>query len=262
MKGTRVGFAAEFNQKLGRSAKRRGYDSMLYSGLCGLVVMLAASIGTALASGDQPVGRNRSEQTQEEPGVVGTRKLAVELYSYGKKAKDALAVLTAVALISKAPASRTSRGKTATELTQNGSKDDLAQVAPPDRSRMLAIARRLAGGNEKLLSLIDGLVSLTPKAPLVGAQWNVDVVASGGTSTYSITFRGGETAEIAVFCQGDAALRLRIFDEYDREICVEDGADKSTSTLYCSWRPKWTGPFHITIENRGSKDVALRVETN
>ena len=235
---------------------------MFHSTLKRLTAFVISICVVIPALAQTPSGPNRTEQRVGERGAVGIRALAYELYSYGKEAKDALAVVTAVSLMTRASATETKRGEKKWESVKNLGVDKAAQLTPPDRAAMLATARALASKNERLLAMIEDLDAATTKSALVGPQWSTDIVAGGTTNTYAVTFRGGETAEIAIFTDGNAPIRLRVIDENDNEVCVRNNQDKRGLALYCSWRPKWTGPFHIKIKNNGKKDIAFRVEVS
>jgi hypothetical protein len=66
--------------------------------------------------------------------------------------------------------------------------------------------------------------------------------------TYTITFRGGEVARIAVIGDGDTDLDLYVFDENGNEIAMDT---EGTDTCLAQWTPWRTGRFLVRIANLG-----------
>ena len=106
-----------------------------------------------------------------------------------------------------------------------------------------------------------GLVA-SAAAPALAGGPNVvhrDRVLANTNDVYNMTFRGGETAEVAVVGDHDTDLDLYIYDENDNLI-VSD-TDYSDS-CFVIWVPKWTGTFRVKIVNRGGVYNDYTLATN
>src|SRR5262249_127166 len=201
-------------------------------------------------------GPNQVEGAVTQRGQVGSRALAYELYAYGASANDALAVVTAAAMIAKAPATETKVEKTVEGGGPSDAKKEGAGL--PDLAAMIATARSLAGNNATLRGIIDDVASASPKGRDPGPGWLNSVVSAGATDSIAVTFKGGESAEVAIKGDGSTVLYAAILDENGNQICTGDDANKPGIILYCQWKPRWTGPFTIKLKNTGRVANAYR----
>jgi hypothetical protein len=73
-------------------------------------------------------------------------------------------------------------------------------------------------------------------------------VAACSFDTFVVTFRGGETAVVAVSGDGDTDLDLFVYDEIGHPIAADEGPTDDCRVCFC---PRWTGPFRIVVRNLG-----------
>lgn len=84
-------------------------------------------------------------------------------------------------------------------------------------------------------------------------------VEAHSRDTYSIDFRGGETAVITVSGDGDTDLDLYVYDENGN--LVADDTD-FTDECIVAWTPAWSGEFTVVVKNLGSVYNAYTLATN
>jgi hypothetical protein len=228
-----------------------------------LALVVALGTGLATAAGAAEKDSNLSQEAKGDRGVLSDSALAHELYDYGKKSKDALAVIAAAKI---AAGVATQEGKS--EKAEEGEGKAPAQgqagtdsaSAPPSVDTMVATARQLAGDDKALQAMIDDVAATRGKGLVGGALVRYDTVRGGYTDAYrGMSFRGNSTAEVAVVGDGDTDLDLFIYDENGNLICQDlNYSDRS----YCRWVPRWTGPFTIKIRNNGGVSNSYVMMTN
>jgi hypothetical protein len=76
---------------------------------------------------------------------------------------------------------------------------------------------------------------------------------------YTLAFRAGELAEVAVSGDGDTDLDLYILDQNNNLIVYDEGY---TDQCYVRFVPKWTGNFSIVVKNRGRVWNRYQIATN
>ena len=91
-----------------------------------------------------------------------------------------------------------------------------------------------------------------PTLALAGAEGGPKLsdthVYAQDSDVYTVTFRAGEPAQVAVSGDGDTDLDVFVYDENGNLVA----SDLSTSDQAAvSWTPRWTGEFRIEIKNRG-----------
>lgn len=187
----------------------------------------------------------------DTPSPVKTAELSARLFQAGVDMSDPLLMLTAAKLrktLNPAQTARTPQGGTGVEDT------------PLDWQDMLAAAEPLAEGDAPLLGLIDDIRAESTKGVATGPVYNIGAIANGKTDTYaSVSFVGGEYAEVYVEGKGTTDLNLTITDAQGRLVCSD--TDKS-HIAYCGWRPQSTESFSIAVENRGPAGVNYALMTN
>jgi hypothetical protein len=163
----------------------------------------------------------------------------------------------------------TKREKTVEGAPSTGDTTAQPRVAIPDLAAMLATARQLAGKDQALLAMIDDLAAAGSKGRVCNDDKQNDcpgdvddAVRGNATDNYAITFRGGSTAEIWIKGNGSTALDVTILDEFGNEICGGNDKNKPGIILHCGWKPRFTGPFKVSIKNLGRIANAYRLETN
>jgi hypothetical protein len=207
-------------------------------------------------------GPNVGEKQEGSRGVLAEVDLAHELYAYGRTAEDPLAVIVAAKIVASVPTQPTERAKeekppegAAAEATQKTN-----EAGPPKLELMLETARELAGEDEVLLGMIADVEAGKSKGRVPGPLVTIDIVQAGFTNTYyDQVFEGGELAEVATVGDTDTDLDLFIYDEHGNLICSD--TDYSDRT-YCSWYPRYRGPFAIVIKNLGGVWNEYRLFTN
>lgn len=204
-----------------------------------LALSLACALGAAPAA------------FAEAPSPVKTAELSARLFATGVEMQDPLLMLSAAKLRKTLNPAETSRapddGTPATDL-------------PLGWEEMLAAAAPLAEGDDTLLGLIDDIRAESTKGVATGPVYNIGNIRNGKTDTYaSVSFVGGEYAEVYVEAKGGADLNLTVLDAQGRLVCSD--TDKS-HIAYCGWRPSATEPFSIKVENRGPSGVNYALMTN
>jgi hypothetical protein len=215
-----------------------------------LALALACSGAPATAQGQGQAGRNAATGKQGPPSAaaqaVEDARTAYALARYGDANQDALALITAARLLKELGGSDSS----ARWVSPAGSKAGGGR--PMTLQAILERAKALAAGRADLLALVADVESS-------GTRGRTDqhtgpyrtVVNARATDVFTITFRGAETAVVAISGDGESDLDLYIRDENGHLVCYSesDGDDE-----WCRWTPRWTGPFTIRVVNRG--DVA------
>jgi len=106
--------------------------------------------------------------------------------------------------------------------------------------------------------LVTGTVSSFAGAD-GGSRFNRDRVLAHSSDTYTMRFRAGEVARVAVIGDGDTDLDLYVYDEFGNLI----GSDTDyTDQCIVTWAPRWTGVFTIQVVNRGNVYNVYRLQTN
>lgn len=214
--------------------------SRYWTGSLAALVVTAALMVPAAA--ETNTGTNRVERSAPRPGTIQAYALAHELYAFGKATKNALAVVTAAAMLARVNPTDTKREKT-TEGTPAANGGKKPTRSNPDLAAMLATARELAGNNQTLLAMIDDLAASGSRTALDGPHRTTTGVLGKTTDVFRVTYKGGEAAEVFIQGDGDTDLDLFVFDENGNEVCRDQVHDDTFQ--YCKWTPRWTGPFEI-----------------
>jgi len=230
-----------------------------------LALTLATSALVALsplAMAQDKSGENQSATLDGATGPVATVALAQNLYAYGVANGDALSVVAAARLMSTieiGEAERSAETK-ATEGAQVTADDEGGEdAAPPDLEAMLATARELSGDDATLLGLIEDIEAAGARGRIGGPSRTPSRLRAGHTDVWTIPFYGGSLAEVAIVGDGDADLDVIITDENGNTICYDNSySDK----VYCSWTPRWNGPFYVTVMNVGAMRNSYYILTN
>jgi hypothetical protein len=111
-------------------------------------------------------------------------------------------------------------------------------------SGMIAEAKAMAGSNADVQATIADIEKTIPQSRghAGGAIVDKDVLPPGGSVTYTIIFVGGEPMEVAVFAAQPGMVDWHVYDENGNEIQSEAG-DHFVNM------PKWTGAFHVVLNN-------------
>ena len=198
------------------------------------------------------------DKDDAQPGRLSAVQLAGQLADYGVANRDAVALVEAARIRARLGGQEATREKTTEgEAGLDGVKSD--DAGPDTVGTLLATARSLAGESEIVLALIEEVEAMGTKGVRGGPVYHQDRVRARMIDVYSVTFRGGELAELAVSGDGDTDLDLYIYDENGNSICRDRG---STDQAYCSWRPRWTGEFKVKVRNLGPVYNRYHLVTN
>ncbi len=221
--------------------------------------LLALSLsGPALAN----EGTNLADGKGDGGGVVADRHLASQLYSYGVEAQDPLAVIMALRIaVNRAgePVELVSDTEPATRTGGEAASDASGDDALPTEEAMVAMARNLAADNDAYQNLIDEILSNKTRGAVGGPQYAKGQVRPGLDEYYWVTFRGNELAEVGLDGGGDNDLDLYIYDQNGNLVC-ESAVQGDVE--YCSWYPRWTGPFKILVSNYANRVNTYYLLTN
>jgi len=227
--------------------------------LSGTAMAQSAPAGTAVVA---PGGGANMDPaaTGSDLRDVGVFDLAQRMFALGRANQDPLLVIAAarLALSTAEPTER----RTPDEQPARQRPDDL-EAAGPDRAGIVAAARQMAAssGDATLIALAQGLVEPTSRGLRGGAVTYRNWILTGETMTYNRgwVFRGQELAEVAIAGGPNARLNLFVYDENGGLICQ---SRVTGSRQYCSWIPRWTGPFSVVIHNVGIYDSEYIISAN
>ena len=218
------------------------------------VACIALLAVPAAAEEADPMGTNRASETTEAttPQAIGVEraKLSADLAAYGRQSGDPVALLLAGSIIADIGAAETKREKVS-EVP--GGVAPAAEATKTDRPALTAEAlfteaRTLARGDTELLGRIERTAQRQSKGRVGGPLTHYDAVNARTNDWYTIAFRGGEPARLAVIGDGDTDLDLYIYDENGNQVCSD--TDYTDRTV-CQWNPLWTGNFRVKISNLG-----------
>jgi hypothetical protein len=181
-----------------------------------------------------------------EAQAVADLTIAGQLAEYGRRTNNPMAMIAAAQIMKNTPVQDKKQEKTAEGTgEETGKKSGVLETA----DKLLADAQALAKqqGNDAVASLAEKESKITAQRDAVGGPVrHVDRVRAGYTDSYTVTFKGGEEAIVAVIGDGDCDLDLYVYDENGNLVGKDtDGTDR----CLVRWTPRWTGKFHIKIEN-------------
>lgn len=235
--------------------------------LCAVALVAAAVPPLVLPAGAEPAAAKSANAADaagklpaSDPGVA-TAQLAMDLAAWardkGNPAALAVAsqVLASVKMHKAKPAKKDTEGPAAAEPAKGQDKPE----ATPDS--LMAQAKEMAGDREDLKAAVESIakMKLKVRGHEGGAVVRVDRVKPLTTDIWTLRFRGGEVAEVAVIGDGDTDLDLYVFDQ-NNNLIVSD--TDMTDRCFVRWVPKWTGPFKICIKNRGKVYNQYKLLTN
>lgn len=229
---------------------------ILFFSVIALSALMVSCSQSAPAADDE---KEKQESTTPPSAELNAIRLAQDLALYGYETESASALIEAANILISTPTqaleAEVVKGESATEETE---KEGGFSLEPKD---LIAAAKEFAGDDEVLLSSIAKLegklaalgIEATRGAfvrgKTTGPAYSVTRVYAKATDTYSIRFRGGELAEIAVSGDGDTDLDLYVYDENGN--LIKKDIDY-TDQCYVSFVPAWTGSFIVKVVNRGS----------
>ena len=220
-----------------------------------LVIVLSLLIVGTIARGDGQVNVNNEEKAVAANEDIAILVVSGELARIASDYEDAILMLAAARLEAMAVTEEVDR-----EKMSEGDAVEADVESKPEMQSLYAMAEQYAGTNEALHAVIENSRSfVTTRGAVGGAKSGYSSVLAGDTDNYSIAYRGGKLAQIAVTGDGDTDLDLFIYDENGNRICSDTD---NTDRTYCAWIPSWTAPFRVSIENLGRVYNNYRLVTN
>ena len=209
------------------------------------LILGAALLISATAFAQNPA----AEPAKSTPEQAEQMALAGQLVQYGYSTKTALPLIQAVQIYQRLNV-QPATGETPVSETDGPVSDNITKADTPARTeaQLLADATTFANGNKSLLALIKDCQNGT-RGAVPGPVYRQDAVRANTTDIWTIKFRGGEVAYVAVSGDGDTDLDLYIYDENGNFITSD--TDYSDQCIV-SFTPRWTGNFKVKIKNRGS----------
>jgi hypothetical protein len=225
-------------------------------------VVAAAGVAAFLAVGGQGIvfaetGTNVStDETKSGDATAKLYALSRDLVEYGRKNKDALSLIVAAGM----------RQQVSLKAVDRKPKSDASAPAAADNSpdltvdAILAEAKTMSGNDDMIVALAKDVTASATKGRSAGPGYNVATIAAKSTDSYdSVSFDGGDYAEVYTEGSGRSNLDLYVYDENGNLICSDTD---STDIGYCGWTPRWTGGFTIKVVNRGTSSNKYALITN
>jgi hypothetical protein len=231
-----------------------------------LLVMTGWLANAPLGAQTAPAGSKQSNLSPEKgkegsSAAVSLLDQAMVLVGYARENESPVAMLTAVQMIRRVRAqegtgrlgTKQSEAQKTSEQPKEGKKGE-TPTPTMDAQKLLAEAKTWAKGNEHLLALIGAEAAQPGNASggtlgvPGGAIYHTDRVLPFRADSYTLTFRGGEVARVAVVGDGDTDLDLYVYDENGNLIGSDTDA---TDRCLVQFTPRWTGQFRIRITNSG-----------
>jgi len=208
-----------------------------------------------MAQETDETGTNFAEDQRGE-GTTGVEQLALsqELYAYGVDARDPLAVIVAARIRQGVEVEEREY-----EIAEQDGEAEEAEIELASAADMLDEARVLARGDEALAGLIEEVEADASRGRVGGPGRASGWVGARSTTTYNVTFRGGERAAIWANGPGRTDLDMYVYDQNGNLICRHIDYSDSMS---CYFTPRWTGNFQVQIRNLGNIGVSHNLVTN
>ncbi|MFN3834890.1 MAG: hypothetical protein ACK4NO_03205 [Glycocaulis sp.] len=212
-----------------------------------------ALCGAAIALDEEGTNIAETERSETTTGVE-LLALSQDLYAYGIDARDPLAVIVAARIRQGVDVEEREF-----EIAEQDGEAEEADIELASAEDMLDEARVLARGDEALSALIAETEAQAARGRVGGPGRASGWVSARGTTSYNITFRGGERAAVWANGPGRTDLDMYVYDQNGNLICRHiDYSDR----MSCFWTPRWTGTFRVEIRNLGQVGVSFNMVTN
>ncbi|MGP1275455.1 MAG: hypothetical protein ACQRW7_08560 [Caulobacterales bacterium] len=214
-----------------------------------------ALTGSVIAQETDETGTNFAEdQRSDERTGVELLAMSQDLYAYGVDARDPLALIVAARIRQGVEVEDREY-----EVDEQGGEPEDAEIEFASAEDMLDEARVLARGDEALASLIEEVEADASRGRVGGPGRDTGWVGARSTTSYNVTFRGGERAAIWASGPGRTDLDMYVYDQNGNLICRHiDYSDR----MSCFWTPRWTGTFRVQVRNLGNVGVSYNIVTN
>jgi hypothetical protein len=246
--------------------------------LIGLAVAVCVwSSSDMYAADDSPQGEakkgvNRSEEKKDGEAKANPTARAVtematadSLIKFGRKYRSPIALITAAEILGKiqsVPIDKppTTKSDQAKSDEHGESKKGFVETNAP--ASLLAEAKKMSSNDTHVIAIADRVATSLdekPKGRSPGPFRGVYVIPGHSSQTFLWTFRGDETAVVALSGDGDSDLDLYVYDDDGDPIDSDtDYSDDCVTT----WIPRWTGTFIVKVVNRGSVANAYAIGSN
>jgi hypothetical protein len=220
--------------------------------VAGILVAVILLGGSALVGQEKEEVNLKTDASGEAAdGAVGQAALAAEMAAYGYAEEAPLALVSAARIVIAQGVDMVDRDKETEGGEQGEAKSGGGADMSLDAEKLLADAEEMAAGDEVIVELIGRVrqeAVLGTRGRVGGPASHYDEVLARSTDVYTLTFRGGEWAEIRVRGDGDTDLDCYVYDQNGN--LIDSDADY---TDYCilGWVPRWTGSFTLRIRNLG-----------
>ena len=226
------------------------------------LLLHCGTAGVAESAGAKAPNTSPADKGAKGAAGVDTIAMAGDLAAWGRDNNNPAALAVAAQVLKSVPtqAMKADAAKKQTEGPKAPDAKKKEAEATPES--LLAEAKKMCGTDAARQQAVATIAKMTPAKTRGGTRGpgkHKDMVKPTSTDVYTITFRGGEVAEVGVKGDGDTDLDLFVYDE-NGNLIVSD-TDKS-DRCYVRWTPKWTGPFKIKIKNVGRVPNSYILMTN
>ena len=217
-----------------------------------LVLAVAVTAAPARAQGGsvlQAVDTALARQIRAMENIGLAHRLGV----YGQRSRQALPLIAAAEILLDHPTR---------PLAPPPTDGDTAGAVIPDAARLLASARTLASGNDRILALLPALerrARSIDRGSARGPRQLYAQVASAMRREHTVEFRGGEPAVIYVSGDGDSDLDLFVYDEAGQVVASATGP---RDECVVRWQPERQGRFRVEVRNLGPASNWYWMATN
>lgn len=233
---------------------------------CAILGCQTGSQGAAGKTEEPKAEKNCKEGVTFEAGsrALAQLQLATHLAKWGRKVNSPWALMMAgkiMAGVHEEPLPELPKRVEVFDKVDAPSKKP--QFHSPDS--LFAEAKAMAGGDQTLLTAMAALSidQVTAKGSEGGAKWLTDFAKPLSETSYTITFKGDELAQVLVDGDGSTNLVLLIYDDKNGNrgnlITQHTNAMDSSSVV---WVPKRTGKFHLVVKNPGRFENFFHLRTN
>ena len=210
-------------------------------------------IESSFAQQAEQIGTNLSEEKAEDTQTakdIANLNLAYGLAQYGRETKDPQMLINAAKIIKEIPTESLTMEKTSEGETTEVADATKAEGAGFTVEELLAEAKELADGDSSIIAMADTVADsgASTRGRIGGPIRHADRVLARSTDRYTMRFRAGYPARIAVQGDGDTDLDCYLYDGNGN--LIRSSTNYSDRCLI-GWTPAWTGTYTLSIKNRG-----------